>query len=173
MNPDGKDLDQVLQDDLAESIFKLATLRSKEAAAKEQLNLLRAKLQESPSWMNWAEILESSQNEIQEVEPHIRELAETNFAATENKSPHPAVKIREKTVIEYDPPLALAWCRRHLPEAIVLDAKLFEKHARAVEQTAHIQFVKIRKEPQATIATDLSRHLSTWYDQEIYSAGNG
>ena len=49
MNPDGKDLDQVLQDDLAESIFKLATLRSKEAAAKEQLNLLRAKLQESPS----------------------------------------------------------------------------------------------------------------------------
>ena len=70
-------------------------------------------------------------------------------------------------MIEYAPALALAWCRRHLPEAIVLDARLFEKHAKAISATAAIGFVKITKEPQATIASDLSSYLTTWYDQDI------
>ena len=89
------------------------------------------------------------------MEPHIRELAETNFAATENKSPHPAVKIREKTVIEY----VLHW---HWPGAGGIFQRILSwtpgssrNTPRPYRQTAAIGFVKITKEPQATIASDL------------------
>ena len=68
---------------------------------------------------------------------------------------HPAIKIKEYTVLDYDAGAAVDYCREHLPNALKLDKRPFE----AVAKVAELDFVTISKEARATIATDLSKHL--------------
>jgi hypothetical protein len=62
------------------------------------------------------------------------------------------VETFEETGEYYDDGYALAYAREHLPQALKLDRRVFEKVAKA----AHPYFVNITKEPRATIARDLS-----------------
>ena len=68
---------------------------------------------------------------------------------------HPAIQIKEYTVLEYDEKSALDYCRQHLPKALKLVKKPFE----AVAKVAELDFVTIRKEPRATIKRDLSEYV--------------
>jgi hypothetical protein len=61
------------------------------------------------------------------------------------------------TKIEYDTARALTYAREHLPQALKLDAREFEKVAKVLK----LDFVTTHEEPQATIATDLSKYLAS------------
>jgi hypothetical protein len=51
--------------------------------------------------------------------------------------------------------MALIYCRQHLPNALKLDARAFEKAAKVIP----LSFVDVVETPKATIATDLSEYL--------------
>ena len=68
---------------------------------------------------------------------------------------HPAIKIKEYTVLDYEQDAAIDYCREHLPNALKLDKRPFE----AVAKVAELDFVTISKEARATIATDLLKYL--------------
>lgn len=68
---------------------------------------------------------------------------------------HPAIQIKEYTVLGYDLEEAIDYCRDHLPRALKLDKRKFESAAKVVEP----DFVTIAKEARATIKRDLSKYL--------------
>ena len=92
--------------------------------------------------------------EVTEVETKLREMTLQVYAETGNKVPAPGVAVREITRLEYDPQVAFLWAQDH-HMALKLDASAFEKIAKA----SPLDFVKMRGEAQATIATDLSKIL--------------
>ncbi len=86
----------------------------------------------------------------------IREVAISTFAETGNKAPYPGVGIREREVLEFDKTKAFDWALEHRL-ALSLDSKAFEKIMKANKVLP--DFVALKVEPQATIATDLSPYI--------------
>jgi len=87
------------------------------------------------------------------AESRLREMTLQAYAETGDKAPCPGVGIREITRLEYDPQVALLWATDHRL-SLKLDTQAFEKIAKA----SPLEFVQIRQEAQATIATDLSKY---------------
>lgn len=85
-----------------------------------------------------------------EAEAKLRELTLLAYAQTGNKTPMVGVGIREVTKLEYDNKTAFDWAVGHTM-ALKLDVPAFEKIVKA----SPLDFVKVTKEPQATIATQL------------------
>ena len=85
------------------------------------------------------------------------ELAQMHYAAHGDKRPHPAVAIRELTMLEYDPKVARQWAETNLRAALVLDHKKFEK---AVKDLGAPDFVRIYTTPQVTVSADLEGYAS-------------
>ena len=73
--------------------------------------------------------------------------------------------IKVTAVAEYDAEDARKWCSECLPRAMVLDTKYFEKHAKAVAETAPLEFVEIVDALQVAIASDLSAWLPPKTDE--------
>lgn len=91
---------------------------------------------------------------VEDAEAVLRELTLKVYAETWNKSPAPGVGVREVTKLEYDAKVALIWATDHRM-ALKLDTSAFEKIAKA----SPLDFVQMRGEAQATIASDLSSYL--------------
>lgn len=92
---------------------------------------------------------------VTQASQEVREAALAAYNETGEKSPHPAVKIKMYTVLEYLNSEALDYARQHLPKALKLDRRTFEKAAKAIEP----EFVMVTQEARATIARDLSKYL--------------
>ena len=92
-----------------------------------------------------------------ESEANLRDLTIKAYQETGNKTPAPGVGIREVTKLEYDAKEAFNWAVEH-KIMLKLDAPAFEKMAKMAPETRP-GFVKIHTDPQATIATDLSKVL--------------
>jgi len=90
--------------------------------------------------------------EREDAEAQLRQLTLQAYAKTGDKAPAPGVNIRERIVLTYDGKIAFDWAKSH-KIALKLDTSAFEKIAKADPP----DFVKITTEPQATIATDLSK----------------
>ena len=88
------------------------------------------------------------------AEGALRARAVEVYNQTGNKKPAPGVEIKMFTKLTYDEVEALKWASEHWI-ALKLDKAVFEKIAKA----APPDFVAVTQEPQATIATDLSRYL--------------
>ena len=91
---------------------------------------------------------------LNEAEAKLRDLTLKAYAETGNKQPALGVGIREISKLEYDPKVALLWAQDHRL-ALKLDIPAFDKIAKA----SPLEFVEIRGEAQATIATDLSKYI--------------
>ena len=87
---------------------------------------------------------------VEDAEAILRELTLKVYAETGNKAPAPGVGVREITKLEYDSQVAFMWAQDHRM-ALKLDTSAFEKIAKA----SPLDFVKMRGEAQATIATKL------------------
>ena len=98
--------------------------------------------------------LESIIEALGDEEERLRELTLKAYAETGNKAPAPGVGIREVTILDYDPKVALDWAKTH-KLALSLNKRLFESLAK----TDPPGFVTISKEAHGTIATDLSEYL--------------
>ena len=88
---------------------------------------------------------------VEAAEQSVREVALSHYRLDGNTTPHPAVKIKLYTVLDYALADALDYCREHFPKALKLDKRGFEKAAKALD----LEFVTTSKEARATIAREL------------------
>jgi len=133
---------------------------SREIAAERAVQLKEAetKLQASPLWRQWelaSGDLKAAKSNVAQDEEDARRVAMEIFIETDDRAPHPAIKIKDFTVLDYEDADAFDYAREHLPKALKLDERTFEKAAKILE----LDFVVIRQEPRATIARDLSGYL--------------
>lgn len=134
---------------------------------QEQINIVRIarhKAQQASEAKNKAKAEWETQNKslldeatqtaqlVTEAEDTLRILALQAYTVTGNKQPAPGVSVRVLTKLEYNPKEALKWAMSH-QIALSLDKKSFEGFAKATP----LDFVTIREEPQATIASDLEK----------------
>jgi hypothetical protein len=143
-------------DRLEEWIRQLAKERAYVAEHRQCIEEIEAEISASPlgqALERERQYLETAKEGAAMLEQDIRSLAVTIFAADGDKRPHPAVGIREMTRVEYDERLARAYCQHRLPDALRLDATVFEKVIRSLDEPP--KFVTVYKEPTATIARDL------------------
>lgn len=140
------------------SIIGLHEAREKVLDLKHTAETLEQMIADSDIGKELAEVrgwLKDAQQTQARMENEVREWAITAFLTTGDKKPHPAVQIKEYTVLTYDDGQALTYSREHIPNAVKLDKRAFEKAAAALA----LDFVQIATEPRATIATDLSKYL--------------
>ena len=141
------------------AVVILATLKAHEALLKDHGANIEKNIAEAVAETAWGKesqrvkaALSDVSAEIAEADQLLRGLALDVFNATDNKHPHPAVTVKMFIVLRYDPDKALDFARDHLPKALKLDKRTFERAAKAIEP----DFVTIAKEPKATIDKDLS-----------------
>lgn len=96
--------------------------------------------------------LKAAQRNVADAETDVRLAAVAAFTDTGDKKPHPAVQIKAYTTLTYDAGAALDYARQHIPNAVRLDKRAFEKAAKVLA----LDFVVSDSEARATIARDLS-----------------
>lgn len=144
---------------LADNVQKLAIARQETEQAKSELAQLVAEFDARPDVVQLRNHVKALQAQVEMLDGFVRENALEAYGKNGNKTPHPAVKIRVMKAISYEVADAFAWCHEHLTAALKLDTKLFEKHAKAVEDTTPLGFVYIIDEPQVAIDRDLSEYI--------------
>ena len=141
--------------ELHEAVVCLANWRAeaKRLQAAQQ-ELLRA-VMESTEWKRLGEEFVHAHEMEGETEATVRALAVDFYTATGDKRAHEAVTVKVFRDLVYDEVMALIYCRQHLPNALKLDTRAFEKAAKAIP----LAFVEFTETPKATIASDLSAYL--------------
>jgi len=134
------------------------------AEAREKASVLKQRRTELLDEWNKAnqellDTLAQAGADVAVAEQELRDMTLLAFYQTGDKVPVKGVGIREMTKLEYDAGVAFNWALEH-KMAVKLDVSAFEKIAKA----SPMDFVKIRQEPIATIATDLSSVIN---EQEV------
>jgi len=99
---------------------------------------------------NTKALLEVAKDEVSHYDDLTRLYAVQHFDG-EDKKPHPAVSLGEYTVLDYDEAKAFDWAKE-TGLALELDVKGFEK----IAKVSPPEFVEVKTEVRARIATDLS-----------------
>lgn len=101
--------------------------------------------------------------EITKLEAQINELTLRIYNISKDKKPVDGASVSERSVYTYDEGLAIGWAEGRGYDKLVRKSLVlteFKKTASALidHDDALAQIVKIKKEPTASIATDLSRY---------------
>ena len=148
-----------MSNNLNDAVTELAYRRQLASDRHQAVVDLEEKLGQTPLGKQLAVALlqlAEAKSEVAEGEKIVRAEALQEYQKTGTKKPHPAVTVKQMLVLAYSSDEALRWANEHLPSAIKLDTKLFEKHARAVLNTAPLPFVEVTHEYQTAIASNLA-----------------
>ena len=140
------------------TIVNLAYIRQVVGEREATLAAYETELHTTQLWKALEErraSLQKARTAQSDLEAEVRKRALAAYEETSNKAPHPAVKVKVYTVLDYEPADALDYAREHLPTALELIKRAFEKAAKVLE----LDFVDFTDEPRATIARDLSEYL--------------
>lgn len=140
-------------------VSELALAREIEAKCKADVADIQAELEASALWRVLTERkadLKAAQSTTSAQADYVRKLGVAAYGETGDKRVHPAVTVKVYTTLAYDPTDALDYARKHLPGALKLDKRAFEK----VAKVAGLDFVEVDQEPRVTIARDLSQYIS-------------
>ena len=143
--------------ELEDLVPELARLKRAESSAKRELGKLEREIAAAfgAKLVSAKARLLMAQTERAEMDAAVRTVALSQFVADGDKKPHPAVTIKINKALLYKPADALDYCREHLPKALKLDKRAFEKAARVIEP----DFVEIVDDPKPFVARDLEKYL--------------
>lgn len=147
------------KDDLISERNLLAIHRDRLAQIKVKKDALLRTVQESEEYLRLVEVEQQVKEAMELDEKTIRWVAVELFKADPDKVKQivEGVSIREETVYDYDANKAFEYAKKH-QLFLKLDPKAFEKFAKDnAEGNTELEFVTIKKEPSATIASDLSK----------------
>lgn len=144
---------------IPEQLAQLARLRSAEQAARLEMTRLREQVEESAPYRDASKRQLEARESIAVIETNLRALALVHFEKTGEKRVHDAVKVRVVERLVYNPAEATQWARENLEEALTLDARKFEQYAKGVMAVRPVPGVTVVREPQPTIASDLSPYI--------------
>ncbi len=144
--------------DLGSAVQTLAAARKLEADAREMLNEINVEVNAAIA-ERFGRSLRAAQLYLQDIKANVASADSAVRKLAVQVHPvikaHPAVTVKEYVTLEYTDDDALAYCRRHLPGALKLGKRLFEKAAKIID----MDFVTFGTEPRATIKRDLSAWL--------------
>ena len=143
---------------MKDAITRLAYIRKVEAEYKAEIAQAQAELEKSTQWQyleGRREYLRTVRVDMADAEIAVRQMSRIIFFETGDKVPHPAVKIKMYTALDYTDGDAVEYAREHLPKALKLVKRIFEKAAKVLD----LDFVTVRKEARVIIARDLSKYL--------------
>lgn len=141
-----------------EKIKHLAYCRKVETEYKCEILEIENELAETPLGQRIVrarKLLEIARADVTDAVEVVQTKALRLYAKTGNKTPHPDAKIALTTVLAYEPDQAHTYARLHLPRALKLDRRTFEKAAKVLD----LNFVTITQKPRVRISRDLSAHL--------------
>lgn len=147
-----------MSDNLNHWVHIAAAYRQELAEAKAHQAQLETDLANTAEWARLDQHRTYTANvkqNLEQAETALRDAGWQAYQDTGDKAPHPAIKIKLFTVLKYDLGRAKDYCIAHLPNALKLDARTFEKAAPALG----LDWVEEAKEPRAEIAGDLSAYL--------------
>lgn len=139
-------------------LFELAKLRVLQneahqnvAEVDERIKCLPEIIEREAKQLTEKSILE----QIAGLEKDLREVALEEYAINKHKDLG-GVQIKIFTSLEYDENIAVNYCLEHKHNTLLkLDKRGFEKVAKELKP----EFVTVKEEPRAQIATDLSEYL--------------
>ena len=140
-------------------LTELAKMRDLHTRANERRTAVIKAARETSEYTENTALIDYAAARMAEIEAQIAAEALQNYTATGNKKPVDGVTVKVFTVLKYDLPEALDWARKNLAEALTLDRKLFETHAKGVAKTQPVPVVQIVDEPRVQIASDLEHYL--------------
>lgn len=147
---------------LKEKLKELAQANQKHQEALEVFKTRETELHALPEYKDLEEALEETykiRDEVNALRTKISELALEAYTQTGEKKPASGVGIKVTKELVYYDEQALEFCIENLPNALKLDKRFFEKHAKGVAETQPLNFVTIKEKPTATISSDLSEYL--------------
>jgi len=143
---------------LNEAVQRLAKLQGELKQLDLKVATCREKLEATPNWIKLQQAIKAAdyiRDQIKEVDHLVRDMALESYIAQGDKQPHPSVSIKVYTTIDYDPDRAKQYCIDHLPTALKLDPKVFERAAKVIE----LDFVTRGEEPRVAISSNLGEYL--------------
>lgn len=147
---------------LSEALGEVARLRATIDNLAERMSAMLQQVKESVEYRALESTRADAASLLSIREDRAKALALAAYAADQKKT-RPGVTIKTFTDrrLIYDYNTAYKWAAESAKELIVLDTKLFEKHALAVAKTVPVPCVEIveTKEDRVQIASDLSEFL--------------
>jgi len=146
---------------MKDAIARLARARQVVTEQETALAEMTEELYASPLGLylnKTRESLQTAKAVQADAEVDVREKARGIFRETGDKTPHPAVKIKMYVALDYTDEAAVEYAREHLPQALKLVRRTFEKVAKMPE--LDLGFVTVRREPRVTIARDLGKWMA-------------
>jgi len=143
---------------MKERLAELAESRRLEQVWKSKITTINAEIDASPIGQARSQAHESlrqAQNCVAIATGNVQTCALQQYADTGNKTPHPDAKIALTVVLAYKLVEAIGYARDHLPQALKLDKRTFDRAAKVLD----LDFVTFTQEPRVRISRDLSAHL--------------
>ena len=145
-------------------VQRLAQMR----AARQEYVAQAKKLEEAIAASPQGQLLNGLKGKLAELasateaaEEAVRADAVFEYNKTGSKCPHPAVKVKIFKRVIYDAKAALEYARQHIPNAVRLDARKFEKAALELD----LGFVEVVAEPRAQIDQDLTGYMDIYKEE--------
>lgn len=151
---------------IKDKLIKLAEMKAAQEALEEEMEKAREAVEQTEVWLNYEstrQALGEFLQDIENVRNEIKELTLEEYRRTNEKKPEDGVAIRIYRCVNYDPEIALDWCKEYLPMALKLQKPILEKHLKAIQDTAPPEWCEYYEEPRATISSDLSFYLKDSY----------
>lgn len=140
-------------------LFELASLRRTKLGGDSYIEKLDEEYRSTPQYKEYVAAKDAQRqidDQISSLENDIREVALSEFAENQVKDLG-GVQVKIFTIMEYDDQAATDYCLSHNHASLLkLDKRKFEKVAKELQP----DFVTIKEEPRAQIASDLSDYLN-------------
>ena len=143
---------------LDEKIKELAITRQKLGIVKVDYEQALDYFKQSSDVVDY----ETAKENVKKLEDEIRTEAVKIFEETQNKNPHPAVKIQENIVFIYKDEEALECAKVRFPDAVIpqsLDKKQFNIFIKGLNEDKMPKCVEKTIKPVVKIDTNLSQYL--------------
>jgi len=138
---------------IAEAVERLANARQDLAKLDGQIVTAEERVLETPAG-HWLNVLKGHRAEAQQkcdaTDAEVRSIAVAMYQLDGQRKPHAGVEVKLYQTLEYDKAAATEWCREHLPTAMQLDVKRFERVAVDVGAP-----VKVIETPRVFISKEL------------------
>ncbi len=149
---------EVYVERVRDEAVRVAASRVIVAVKKSVRSNLQRELEQRPEWMLNELGLADALGELADAETRVRELALEGFAELQLKGPFSGIGIRERTIFDYNRDEALEWAKVEMPAAVIesVDLPTLKAALKAMPENKRPDWATFRKEPQATIAGDMT-----------------
>jgi len=138
---------------LRQKSYDVLCLRKDVTLWNERLKTSRAKWEEENESLLAKQAM--AEGRLTESEQILREMTISAYQLTGEKRPGPGVEVKEFLVLSYAEQDAFNWAKQH-GLALKLDEKAFKR----IAEVNTPDFVTIKREPRASIASDLEKALA-------------